>query len=183
MSQCRNGSDFGALSLAVEPTTKEPPSGENILTRVSNVHDVPRARVQRTGKTEFCFGHFQPTANVHRRIQRDACSLPQRRKHSRPKHGQSGWGAFGQQPAVQATQVMASTLRTSFEVILYPTRATRSTSEFSRDALGASYTLPPRPERKPGKFRLSVTWGNEEAFTIPNLPTPRRAEMLRAEQG
>jgi hypothetical protein len=64
---------------------------------------------------------------------------------------------------------MASSTSPSIEVILYPTRATRSTTEFSREALWSSYALPPRPEAKVGKFRVSVTWGNEEAFTISNL--------------
>ena len=64
---------------------------------------------------------------------------------------------------------MASTIRPTVEVILYPTRATRSTTEFSREAMWSCYALPPRPEEKVGKFRVDVTWGNEEAFTIANL--------------
>jgi hypothetical protein len=64
---------------------------------------------------------------------------------------------------------MASAISTSFEVILYPTRATRCTGEFSRETMGVSFVLPPRPEQRTGKFRLAVTWGNEEAFTISNL--------------
>jgi hypothetical protein len=64
---------------------------------------------------------------------------------------------------------MASTLRSSFEVILYPTRATRTTGYFSRETTRGLLAGPPQRESNFGKFRLSVTWGNEEAFTISNL--------------
>jgi len=64
---------------------------------------------------------------------------------------------------------MASNISSTFEVILYPTRATRSTTAFSRATMG-SFPLLHRPDSKTGKFRLSVSWGEEEAFSIPSLP-------------
>jgi len=75
---------------------------------------------------------------------------------------------------------MASSTSPSIEVILYPTRATRSTTEFSREAMWSSYALPPSPDEKAGKFRLSVTWGTEEAFTISKLRSANRTATGRA---
>jgi len=64
---------------------------------------------------------------------------------------------------------MATALNSTFEIILYPTRATRSTTEFSRATVGGAFPLLHHPEQKSGRFRLSVTWGTDEAFTISNL--------------
>ena len=65
---------------------------------------------------------------------------------------------------------MASTLSSNLEVVLYPTRATRSTTSFSRATMGSSFRLLHREEAKGGKFRLTVAWGAEEAFSIPSFP-------------
>lgn len=65
---------------------------------------------------------------------------------------------------------MATNISSSFEVILYPTRAARSTTAFSRATMGTYYRMKERPEPKGGTFRLSIIWATEESFTISSLP-------------
>lgn len=73
---------------------------------------------------------------------------------------------------------MASTLNSDTEVILYRTRATKRTGEFSRLTLENSSRTLDRPEQNASAFRLSVAWAAEEAFTIPNLPIAGEVEAL-----
>ncbi len=78
---------------------------------------------------------------------------------------------------------MATGLDSGTEVILYPTRATRRTGEFSRRSLEKFFRQVRQPEQNFGAFRLSVTWGTEETFTIRNLPTIAGTDSARPEPG
>ena len=77
---------------------------------------------------------------------------------------------------------MATTLNSGSEVLLYSTRATRTTGEFSRLTLDSFFRSFHRSGRNTGVYRVSVSWGTEEAFTIPSLPVISRTEAPLAEQ-